>query len=76
MQPDIDLYVSYNNCMEELESIRETHPNIYELWKNTLQKKVNSLQRTMNEATHMLQNAKDIPDLTKEQILCMYLFAK
>ena len=62
--------------MEPLENIKQTHPNIYELWKKILDKKRYSLEKTMIEAKNMIEASKNIPDLTKEQIVCMLLFAK
>jgi len=76
MQRDIELYISYNHTMEPLENIKQTHPNIYELWKKILDKKRYSLEKTMIEAKNMIEASKNIPDLTKEQIVCMLLFAK
>ena len=76
MQKDVELYITYNHTMDKLEDIKTTHPNIYELWKNVLDKKIQSIQKTLREAEIMIENSKQIPDLTKEQIVCMLLFAK
>lgn len=76
MQKGVELYISYNHTMDKLEDIKTTHPNIYELWKGILDKKIQSIQKTLREAEIMIENSKQIPDLTKEQIVCMLLFAK
>lgn len=57
---------------EKLETIRDSHPNLYKLWSTYLDGKINSLNETIFKANAMLESTKDMRDLTENEILTTY----
>lgn len=60
------------NFLNELNKIKISHPNLYNLWKNYLDNKVNVLNKTLDEGFKMLQYTKNIKDFTQQEILSLY----
>ena len=58
--------------LEKLKVIKDTHPNIYNLWYKYVEDKINALDETLNKGFNMLESSESIEDLTKEQILTIY----
>ena len=63
-----------NAFLTQLEEIKETHPNIYHIWTKYIEIKLLSLQNVIDNGFIMLQNVKDISDLSEEQIIILYSF--
>ena len=58
--------------LEKLKVIKDTHPNIYNLWYKYVEDKTNALEQTLNKGFNMLESAESIKDLTHEQIITLY----
>ena len=59
--------------MEEIKEIEHTHTNIYELWMKILNHRIMKLGKLITEGREMLKNVKNMPDLSQEQILMLYI---
>ena len=57
---------------EKLETIRESHPNLYKLWSTYVDGKISSLHETIVKANAMLESTKYMRDLTENEILTTY----
>ena len=57
---------------EKLETIKETHPNLYKLWSTYVDGKISSLNETLVKANAMLESTKYMRDLTENEILTTY----
>ena len=58
--------------LNELNKIKETHPNIHGVWKDYLDKKITTLEKTIEDGFKMLEYTKDVNDFTKEEIISIY----
>lgn len=61
--------------MEEIKEIEHTHANIYELWMKILNHRIKKLGKLITEGREMLKNVKNMPDLSQEQILMLYILS-
>jgi len=61
--------------IEELQDIEYTHENIYDVWMKILTHRIQKLDKLITDGREMLKNVKNIPDLTQQQILLLYLFS-
>ena len=63
------------NILSRLEIIKETHPNIYKLWREYIQKKSNNLKQTITACKNTLNliNAENINDLDLDTIAAVFL---
>lgn len=57
---------------EKLETIRDSHPNLYKLWSTYVDGKISSLNETIFKANAMLESTKNMRDLTENEILTTY----
>lgn len=64
--------VSYQTFMEKLEKIKQTHPVLYNVWKNVIEKKKHNLLSILNQGEKMLISTETIDDFTEEQVLLLF----
>lgn len=63
---------SINSFKEKLENIKESHPNLYNLWTKYLDGKIKQLNQTISKGNVMLDSTKKMRDLTEDEILTTY----
>lgn len=61
-----------NSLKKKLETIKETHPNLYNLWSKYLDGKISSLNETIIRGHSMIESTEYIRDLTEDEILTTY----
>tara|TARA_Y100000389_G_scaffold204625_1_gene258431 strand:- start:5901 stop:6131 length:231 start_codon:yes stop_codon:yes gene_type:complete len=58
--------------LTQLETIKDTHPNIYKMWKKYINKKIKTLENIIECGYDMLENSKNINDLSINEIITSY----
>jgi|TARA_B100000795_G_scaffold168307_1_gene126739 hypothetical protein len=60
------------NILERLSEKRLTHPNIVEIWREYIDKKVTKLNLTIQQCLEAIKLMDDIPDISQSNILALY----
>ena len=58
--------------LTQLETIKNTHPNIYNLWKKYVNEKIKTLEDVIKRGYMMLENSKNVNDLSVNDICTAY----
>tara|TARA_B100000029_G_C16773280_1_gene666367 strand:- start:82 stop:321 length:240 start_codon:yes stop_codon:yes gene_type:complete len=58
--------------LTQLETIKTTHPNIYNLWKKYVNEKIKTLEDVIKRGYMMLENSKNVNDLSINDICTAY----
>ena len=58
--------------LTQLEIIKFTHPNIYNLWKKYVNEKIKTLEDVIKRGYMMLENSKNVNDLSIDDIFTAY----
>jgi hypothetical protein len=65
----------YNKLLRNLENKRETHKNLYNIWKEILTKqytKLNNLILQGETAINSMETSKDIDEITIQELLILF----
>jgi hypothetical protein len=60
------------NILERLSEKGLTHPNIVEIWREYIDKKVTKLNLTIQQCLEAIKLMDDIPDISQSNILALY----
>lgn len=63
------------NILSRLETFKDSHPNIYKLWREYIQKKSNNLKLTITACNNTLNliNSDNINDLDLDTVATLFL---
>ena len=61
--------------MEDLEKIKSTHPNIYQIWSTYITARILTLDKSIDKGRLMLAASRNIPDIAREDILLLLAFS-
>jgi hypothetical protein len=64
-----------NNIKNRLMQIKNTHPNIYNLWNTYIEKKLDSLKILIDECKNtidVIENNDNISDLTDDNLVTIF----
>ena len=62
----------YGETMENLESIKETHPNLYNVWKIFLERRKERLMHILRQCNTMISEMNDEADIDPLTMLLVY----
>ena len=62
----------YGETMENLESIKETHPNLYNVWKIFLERRKERLMHILRQCNTMINEMNDEADIDPLTMLLVY----
>jgi len=63
------------NIKSRLNIIKDTHPNLYNLWSTYIDEKITSIYTLLTECTNTLNKIENenMPDLTQENIIALLM---
>jgi len=67
--------VKTERFINDLETIKTTHPNIYKIWKTYVSMRIANLDKAIDKGRTMLVASKNIPDIPREDILLLLTFS-
>tara|TARA_B110000003_G_C16643886_1_gene531248 strand:- start:1780 stop:2010 length:231 start_codon:yes stop_codon:yes gene_type:complete len=62
----------YGQTMDNLERIKETHPNLYNVWKSFLERRKERMFHLLRQCNTMINEMNDMPDIDPMVMLMLY----
>ena len=62
----------YGETMENLERIKDTHPNLYNVWKVFLERRKERMFHILRQCNTMINEMDDSPDIDPMVMLMLY----
>tara|TARA_B110001450_G_scaffold239792_1_gene247977 strand:- start:384 stop:605 length:222 start_codon:yes stop_codon:yes gene_type:complete len=63
---------SYKETMESLDLIKESHPNLYRVWKMFLERRKQRMLHILRQCKTMINETDDLPDIDPIIMLILY----
>ena len=62
----------YGETMDNLERIKVTHPNLYNVWKVFLERRKERMMHILRQCNTMINEMDDMPDIDPMVMLMLY----
>ena len=62
----------YKETMESLDTIKESHPNLYRVWKIFLERRKQRMLHILRQCNTMINEMNDLPDIDPIVMLILY----
>lgn len=62
----------YKETMESLDRIKESHPNLYKVWKVFLERRKQRMLHLLRQCNTMIEEMDNLPDIDPMMVLMLY----